>query len=125
MINLYRKYSENQTDGVMVLPGGTYIRTLELPDKNNQVNISCIPEGQYVISRDHTGKYQYFKVNDVEGRTDIEMHLATKTSHLLGCIGFYKKSDLEKLIELFGESDWALNIVEDEASYNDYMAASE
>lgn len=125
MINLYRKYSENQTDGVMVLPDGAYIRTLELPDKNNRVNISCIPEGQYIISRDHTGKYQYFKVNDVDGRTHIEIHLATKPSHLQGCIGIYKKSDIEKLIELFGESDWVLNIVEDKDGFNDYMAAGE
>lgn len=124
MITLYRSYKEDKTDGVMVLPGGSFIRTLELPDKDNEVNVSCIPEGIYIISRDHTGKHQYFKVNNVENRTFIEIHIATKTSHLLGCIGIYKKQDLETLINLFGENDWVLDIVSNEGIYNDYMAIS-
>lgn len=118
MIKLYRSYESDRTNGIIELPDGHLIKTLELPNKNNQVNVSCIPEHQYIISRDHTGKHQYFKVNDVPNRTHIEIHLATKPSHLLGCIGIYKKSDIEKLVKMFGENDWVLDIVEDKANYD-------
>ena len=123
MLTSYRSYKPNKTDAVIVLPDGDYIKTLELPDRDNQVSISCIPEGQYRISRDKTGKHQWFKVNDVPGRTFIEMHEATKTSHLEGCIGFYKSSDLQKLVEIFGDDNWILEIVEDEITYNAYVSA--
>ena len=121
MINLYRKYSLEQTDGVIILPNGDAIRTIELPRKDNKVNVSCILEGQYKVKRDHTGKHQYFKVCDVPGRTHIEIHLGSKPSHLQGCIGIYRKRDIEKLIEFFGENDWILNIKEDEEHYNIFI----
>ena len=125
MITLYRSYKKDKTDGVMVLPNDDIIKTLERPNLNNQPNVSCIPEGQYIISRDHTGKCQWFKVNNVLNRTDIEIHLATRVSQLLGCIGVCKKEDLEYLIELFGENDWILEIVEDEKAYKSYLSEAQ
>ncbi len=61
--------------------------TLELPWKNNARNISCIPEGTYVLS-----KYQSatngdsFAVQDVPDRSQIRIHKGNFTSQIAGCI---------------------------------------
>lgn len=63
--------------------------TLELPDKQNQRRISCIPEGDYlVIKMAPTAKrnYEYFHVQDVPGRDAILFHPGNYTSQILGCI---------------------------------------
>ncbi len=64
--------------------------SIERPDLNNQINISCIPYGTYKCSKDKTGKYQYWKVEDVEGRENIEIHIANRSEELRGCIAFGK-----------------------------------
>ncbi len=65
--------------------------SLELPDLGNQTGISCIPTGIYKCTRDETGKHQYYKVNDVENRSNIEIHVANKPSELKGCLAFGDK----------------------------------
>lgn len=110
MITLKRTYFDDKTTGEIMLPEGYVIQTLELPWRDNKVGKSCIPEGQYIISRDHTGRHKWFKVNDVEGRTFIEIHQASHVSQLEGCIGIRRINDLEKLVMLFEEHDWVLKI---------------
>jgi hypothetical protein len=81
---IYRKYD---TIGTIVLKNSTgTIDTLERPWLNNQVNISCIPEGTYEVHRDRHGRHTWFKVLDVEKRTFIEIHEGYKVSHSNGCI---------------------------------------
>ncbi len=61
--------------------------TLELPDLNNQQNISCIPEGKYnckLIVSPSLGRC--IDVQDVYGRTYIRIHKGNFTSQILGCI---------------------------------------
>lgn len=63
--------------------------TLELPDRQNQRNISCIPEGEYLVWKmPPTGKrkYEYFWVQDVPGRTGILFHPGNYTHQIRGCI---------------------------------------
>ena len=67
MLTLYRTYLEDRTEGEFMLPDGTMIYTLERPWLNNIAFKSCIPEGIYVIERDHTGRHQWWRVTDVEG----------------------------------------------------------
>jgi hypothetical protein len=63
-------------------------KTLELPWKDNQKNISCIPEGEYLVWKMHPNakrKYQYFWVQDVPGRDSILWHPGNYTHQILGC----------------------------------------
>lgn len=63
-------------------------KSLELPWKNNNRGVSCIPEGKYtVIKEGPTPRrpYIYFRVLDVPGRSGILWHPGTYTSHIKGC----------------------------------------
>ena len=63
-------------------------KVLELPWKDNQRMISCIPEGEYMVFKmkpTAKRKYEYFQVMDVPGRTAILWHPGNYTSQILGC----------------------------------------
>ena len=61
--------------------------TVELPWKDNQHAISCIPAGAYALKRAmHHQKYEVFEVCDVPNRDAIHIHIANLPSELLGCI---------------------------------------
>lgn len=68
-------------------------KTLELPWRDNQRMISCIPPGPgetkefLVIKMKPTAKrpYVYFQVMDVPGRSAILWHPGNYTSQILGC----------------------------------------
>lgn len=83
---LLRRYYDDRTEGKWIFPDDSHCYNLELPDKNNQVNISCIPEGEYIVCADNTGRHQWFKFKEVPNRTFIEMHEAKTVKHLLGCL---------------------------------------
>ena len=62
--------------------------TLELPNKDNKPNISCIPIGVYTVIKRYSAKFKHhFHILDVEGRTWILIHPANSVSDLKGCIG--------------------------------------
>lgn len=72
--------------------------TLELSDKNNQRNISCIPSGEYKISPRNSAKYgDHYLVENVMMRDYILIHEANYYTDLKGCIGigenFYDIND--------------------------------
>lgn len=60
--------------------------SLELPNLDNEVSVSCIPYGSYVVKPDSTGRWQYFSITNVPNRTFIEIHPAVDISDLEGCI---------------------------------------
>lgn len=63
--------------------------TLELPWKNNERKVSCIPEGEYLVHKLYPNakrKYQYFHVQNVPGRDSILFHPGNYTRQILGCI---------------------------------------
>lgn len=67
-------------------PIETYF-TLELPWKENQRRISCIPVGTYKIKKHNSPKFgKCFWVLDVPNRSEILIHPANYTRQLLGCI---------------------------------------
>lgn len=86
VLTLARSYLEDKTVGWLKGDGVDFV-TLELRWANNEQNVSCIPEGCYLLKRDKTGRHQWYSVQDVEGRTFIELHEAHSTKDLLGCIG--------------------------------------
>lgn len=71
-----------------------HLVSLELPWRDNLKDLSCIPVGIYNVVPDDTGKHQYYRILDVPGRGNIEMHPAnwagdtTKglLSDLRGCL---------------------------------------
>jgi hypothetical protein len=85
VLTLARNYLSNKTIGVL-RGDGVDFKTLERPWINNAIGVSCIPEGVYQVVRDHTGRFKYYEVQDVEGRTNIEFHAGNFVEHSQGCI---------------------------------------
>ncbi len=92
-IKLFRNtYSEKYTLGILSVFDEKdnllfSCKTLELPWKENQHKISCIPLGWYQVSRNNIpkfGKHLYFK--SVPNRQGILIHSGNFTSQILGCI---------------------------------------
>ena len=60
---------------------------LELPWRENQQNISCIPYGNYDCEKYMSGTHgECIAVLDVEDRTHIRIHKGNFTHQILGCI---------------------------------------
>lgn len=87
-----RQHLEDRTIGVLELPGGVEILTLELPWRENRQNISRIPDGTYRLVR---GRHFNLKIEtwvipnygpgSVEGRTDIKIHPGRRPVNTEGC----------------------------------------
>jgi hypothetical protein len=93
----------DRTNGILTLPDGSQYPTLERPWLDNQPNISCIPAGFYKFIRDTHGRFQWFRVLDVPGRTHIEFHEGTKPSHSEGCI-LVSHDALTAMMWFFGDT---------------------
>jgi len=61
--------------------------TLELPWRDNQKSISCIPAGLYKCEIYQSPKNgRVLLIKDVSGRTFIQIHSGNYTRQILGCI---------------------------------------
>jgi len=85
--------TENSFIGLIYPPGIEPLFVLELPWRNNQKRVSCIPAGIYTCRREPSSKNKDWKeaffVLDVPGRSDIICgHIANKPEELLGCMAF-------------------------------------
>ena len=78
------------TNGTLVVKhtGVEVCKTIELPWKNNQRRISCIPTGRYELAKRYSQKFKHhIYVKDVEGRSFILFHPANNAlKELNGCI---------------------------------------
>lgn len=99
-IEVVRVYLETETVGSWFVDGVCLCKTLELPWKDNQRSISCIPEGVYEVRKEATSpkhEYPHFRIYDVPGRSGILIHKITYVKDLRGCIGLGKAfADLNK-----------------------------
>lgn len=80
-----------QTNGVLYVIKDNKIVfecfTLELPWKDNQRRISCIPEGEYKAVKHRSPKFgESVWIKDVPNRSEILIHPANYVRQLLGCI---------------------------------------
>lgn len=78
---------DDSTFGVLVYDNQPRFVTLEPPWKNNQHNISCIPEGIYhavKFNSPHFGRT--WQLIDVPNRTSIEFHFGNYVKNTEGCI---------------------------------------
>lgn len=61
--------------------------SLELPWLDNATNISCIPLGEYKVTKRWSNKFKHhFHVQDVEGRSYILIHAGNFYTDIEGCI---------------------------------------
>lgn len=83
------------TFGTITLPDGKQFDTLELPDKDNKRQISCIPKGIYQCNIINSPKFgQVYGVLNVPNRANILIHAGNYggdvekgyRSDILGCI---------------------------------------
>ncbi len=126
-------YSPHQTYGMLRVFSGQKLLasayTLELPWRDNQRNISCIPE---IDKEDGVLMYPHvspkfgntFWIKPIEGRSEILIHVAnfvasdnprTSTSDLRGCIGVgkgYKYIDGDEHLDLHRSGDAMKHLLE-------------
>lgn len=88
--------SDKATNGILTVFSKQFY-SLELADRDNQQNISCIPEGEYQCVytwSNHLKKYTY-EVLNVPKRSGIRLHPVNFVSGLRGCIGLgYGQADI-------------------------------
>lgn len=91
------RYMQNDkgTLGDIIFPCGTVLKSLELPWRNNQDMVSCIPVGVYdvnfrvspVVNRTSKGKYPSgYEVANVPDREFIMFHIGNYIRNTHGCI---------------------------------------
>lgn len=87
-LELIRTYFPEGTNGTLLFNGAVVCSTIELPWKNNEPRISCIPEGKYGLMKRYSLHHKWhFELKDVPGRQLILIHPANDAaSELLGCI---------------------------------------
>jgi len=95
IVHIFRmKRSDQGTMGVLIT-AGFQCYTLELPWRNNQRNISCIPPGEYHVRKKVSPKYgKVYHVQDVPNRSCILIHSGNWAgdvnkgyrTHVNGCI---------------------------------------
>lgn len=85
---LTRTYFPDGTNGKLECDGKFICNTIELPWKNNETKVSCIPEGEYFIKKRYSNKFQWhLEIIDVENRSLILFHPANNVlRELKGCI---------------------------------------
>lgn len=80
--------SEKGTFGVWLIDYKPYFVTLELPWKDNQKGVSCIPAGTYKATKvfsEHFQRQVYLLAN-VPNRDAVEIHIGNTVKDIRGCI---------------------------------------
>ena len=87
-IHLTRTYFPKGTNAKLECKGKFICYTIELPWRNNEKGVSCIPEGKYFIKKRYSSKFKWhLEVIDVENRNLILIHPANNAlQELNGCI---------------------------------------
>lgn len=113
--------------GVLELDNKEICKTLELPWRDNQKGISCIPAGEYKLSPYPSSRFgEVYIVNDVPGRDGILIHTGNTADDIQGCIlvgGSYGKLNGKRAVlnsrqafnllkETLGEEEYLLNVVD-------------
>ena len=84
---LRRWNTPEATGGVLLLPSGKQLYTLECPWKNNEFRVSCIPEGKYKCIWHNSPKFGWtYLVTGTEPRTQILFHVGNYPRDTWGCI---------------------------------------
>ena len=128
---LQRSYYKSGTNGALFVNEKLVCFTIELPWKDNERRMSCIPEGRYRIEARISKKFgTHLYVADVLQRSLILIHPANNAlNELAGCIapvcdltgignGLYSRRALEKLLLLHSSATAAHTPVYLTINYN-------
>jgi hypothetical protein len=75
VVNLYRMMRSDQGTRGILVAGSYWCHTIELPWRDNQRNISCIPAGSYEVGIRLSPKYgEIYHIMKVPDRTFILAH---------------------------------------------------
>ncbi|MDP4213286.1 MAG: DUF5675 family protein [Bacteroidota bacterium] len=87
-LELIRKYFTEGTNGEILYRDRLMVYSIELPWKNNQARVSCIPEGRYELVKRWSLRFNWhLQVMNVPQRSFILIHPANDASReLKGCI---------------------------------------
>ena len=89
---LRQEHSDKQTLGYLYIVDNEEIlfscNTLELPWKDNQSNISCVPIGEYKCVLEYSNRFErdLWELKDVPNRSECKFHSANYFKQLNGCI---------------------------------------
>lgn len=102
-------HTDTERQGVLLKDGVAFAVTLELPEKGNEPERSCIPAGTYTCKRVQSPHFgETFEVTGVNGRSHILFHKGNTTHDTKGCI-------------LVGEKYTELAIGESKEGYDEFM----
>ena len=84
-------FTDESTIGELFINGERFCDTLELPYRDNQKSISCIPTGKYKVRlrlprESATRHYIHLLVKDVKDRSHILFHRGNTAKDTRGCI---------------------------------------
>lgn len=86
-MKINRLYQDDCTVGILTINGFKCF-TLELPDLDNEKDISCIPAGRYeYYFRESPTNGPVLELRDVPSRRYIQIHSVNHVRELRGCIG--------------------------------------
>lgn len=88
MITIKRWYHNDCTIGRLTLSGSAFqCFTLELPWKENERGVSCIPKGKYqAFKRQSPKNGSVVELLNVSQRSNIQIHAGNYTRQIEGCI---------------------------------------
>lgn len=89
MIEITRlEQTERGTLGQILVDGKVVCYSLELPWKDNEVNVSCIPTGEYPCRLEYSPRYKrdLFEIKEVPGRSEVKFHKGNYLSDIRGCV---------------------------------------
>lgn len=92
-----REFTDQGTPGILSVPEKTFACfSIELPWRDNQVGISCIPVGEYICEYYYSTSFRQFlyRICNVPDRTGVAVHSGNVAgdkskgyrSHSLGCL---------------------------------------
>ena len=135
-VTIFRiKKSDHGMEGLVCTPYGFTCYSIEPPDRNNRLRISCIPAGVYTVKIRQSPKYgTIFHVTGVDGRTYILEHWGNWAgdrkkklrSHSNGCLLFgmkrgwlagqravlHSRTAIRKFMKVMGNQTHRLQIIE-------------
>lgn len=88
VISITRTYFPEGTNGKLECEDKFICNTIELPWKNNETKVSCIPEGKYFIKKRYSKKFQWhLEIINIKNRSLILFHPANNAlQELNGCL---------------------------------------
>lgn len=88
VVKLRRTYHATGTNGQLEVAGALICSTIELPWRNNEKQVSCIPEGTYYLRKRHSTRFNWHvEIRDVPNRKYVLFHPANDAlKELKGCI---------------------------------------